>query len=289
MGHVFFFTGNFVKVFPLIIALCSSALANSAEQKIDFPQVENNVGFDQIQTLKFLSEDHLLAYGEDSFQFGKLYLPTNTKPSYPLIVFIHGGCWLNSFDMSHTYPFLTGLVQEGIAVWSLEYRRTGDIGGGWPGTYQDIKAGIDYVGSLDRYDIDTENFLIAGHSAGGHLALLAGTETPSARGVIAIAPITNIITYSQGTNTCQEATSQFMGSNYDDNELGYHQANPAEKAPHSNTVIFHGSLDEIVPIEQSRLPGATTKLEEGAGHFDWIHPGTNGFKRIVKTALGLMK
>lgn len=273
----------------LILVLSSFSLTCfGAESSITYPSTEKNVAYEQVQSLDFRTEDHRLAYGADPLQFGHLYLPTNPN-STPLVIFIHGGCWLNSFDMSHAYPFLTGLVQAGFAVWSLEYRRTGDSGGGWPGTYQDIRAGIDFVPNLEQYGVDVANFVIAGHSAGGHLALLAGTEVDSAQGVIGIAPITNIISYSQGSNSCQAATSQFMGSVYSQNSLGYRQANPAEKTPHANTVIFHGSLDAIVPIEQARLTGARTEIEEGASHFDWIHPGSDAFIQLLAAMKGMLQ
>lgn len=278
-----------MRISLLVLAAYGIAFVNAAENAIDFPPVQNDITFEQVQELKFRLEDKQLSYGENPLQYGKLYLPESTLTPYPLIIFIHGGCWLNSFDMSHTYPFLTGIVQAGIAVWSLEYRRSGDYGGGWPGTYEDIKAGINYVNSLEQYGVDKDNFLIIGHSAGGHLALLAGTETSTASGVIAIAPISNIITYSQGSNTCQAAATQFMGSSYNQNSLAYRQANPAEKTPHNDTLIFHGTLDDIVPIEQSHLAGAHTELLEGASHFDWIHPGSAGFKRILISAKGLLE
>ena len=49
----------------------------------------------------------------------------------------------------------------------------------------------------------------------------------------------------------------------------------------SNTVLFYGDVDEIVPSSQSNLPGAFSRLYEGAGHFDWIHPGTGAFREML--------
>ncbi|NKB33051.1 MAG: alpha/beta hydrolase fold domain-containing protein [Pseudomonadales bacterium] len=157
-----------MRIAIISFVLSSSLQIFAADSHIDFPTVENNVDFEQVQSLPFRDEDHQLAYGADPLQYGKLYLPSDSSSPHPLVVFIHGGCWLNSFDMSHTYPFLTGLVQAGFAVWSLEYRRTGDTGGGWPGTYNDIKSGIGFLPSLASYSVDVNNFVIAGHSAGGH-------------------------------------------------------------------------------------------------------------------------
>ncbi len=47
------------------------------------------------------------------------------------------------------------LKTNGVATWSLEYRRVGDKGGGWPGTFQDVALGYDYLGTLARsYPLD---------------------------------------------------------------------------------------------------------------------------------------
>ena len=73
------------------------------------------------------------------------------------------------------------------------------------------------------------------------------------------------------------------------NPSAYRQANPAEKTPHRNSIIFHGTLDAIVPIEQSRLTGARTELHEGVSHFDWIHPGSEAFTNVVKAAKEMLQ
>ena len=49
-----------------------------------------------------------------------------------------------------------------------------------------------------------------GHSAGGHLALLAGGEIKQLKGVISLAAITDIAEYAAGTNSCHEVTKDFM-------------------------------------------------------------------------------
>jgi acetyl esterase/lipase len=49
-----------------------------------------------------------------------------------------------------------------------------------------------------------------GHSAGGHLALLAGGEIKRLKGVIGLAAITDIAEYAMGSNSCQKVTNNFM-------------------------------------------------------------------------------
>jgi acetyl esterase/lipase len=247
----------------------------------------NDVSYSSVTALSFTEADAKLVYGTDNpeLQYGLLWLPADSAPAEkaPLIVMIHGGCWLNQFDIKHTFPLSSALAQAGYAVWSLEYRRTGDAGGGWPGSFNDIKQGLAFTSKLGDYPVDLDRMLIMGHSAGGHLALLAAAETDGIQAVVGLAAISNIIEYSRGKNSCQTATLGFMGGVYESNPAAYQAANPAGKPPHTNTVLLQGDIDSIVPPAQSTLQGATTTMFEGAGHFDWVHPGSGAFTLLLST------
>jgi pimeloyl-ACP methyl ester carboxylesterase len=49
------------------------------------------------------------------------------------------------------------------------------------------------------------------------------------------------------------------------------------------SILLHGDIDAIVPPDQAQLAGATTAVVEGAGHFDWVHPGTAAYQRLLST------
>jgi len=103
---------------------------------MDFPQPE---------------ADHVIPYGDGPLQFGELRLPDGEGP-FPVIVLIHGGCWMSEYDIGHSRKLANAFPQEGIATWSLEYRRIGDPGGAWPGTFDDIEAGFTHLSELtDRF------------------------------------------------------------------------------------------------------------------------------------------
>ncbi|NNM01628.1 MAG: alpha/beta hydrolase, partial [Gammaproteobacteria bacterium] len=91
--------------------------------------------------------DATIAYGADPLQFGELRLPPGDGP-FPAIVLIHGGCWLAKYDLSYIRKLAAAFTAAGIATWTVEYRRVGDPGGGWPGTYEDIAASGDHLRSL---------------------------------------------------------------------------------------------------------------------------------------------
>ena len=251
----------------------------------------NNVSYSSVIALPYEDRSIKLAYNSTPLQFGQLYLPvdkaTNSLKStagIPLVIFIHGGCWLNAYDISHSNAFSQAISAEGYAVWSLEYRRTGDEGGGWPGSLTDIKQGIAFAqASLPQYGVDTSRIVISGHSAGGQLALLAGSQIKGAGivGVIGLAAITDMPTYASGSNSCQSATAQFMGGAYSDLAQQYQQASPNQQLMHPATLLLQGSNDNIVPPSQASQSGIPYKMVENAGHFDWIHPQTTAYKQFV--------
>jgi len=257
----------------------------AADSAITYAEVAAEVPYEKVAELPFRLAEHTLPYGEDPLQYALLWNPLLADDAAPkaLIIFIHGGCWLNAYDITHTFALSTALSQEGYAVLSLEYRRTGDAGGGWPGTYDDIRAGFTYAQQLQANDANPLPVIALGHSAGGHLALLAGAQDESLQGVIGLAAITDIIGYAEGSNSCEIAAPEFMGGDFASKPAEYHAANPAERKPHANTFLLQGSADTIVAPAQANIPGALTINLEGAGHFDWVHPGSQAFQTLLST------
>ena len=255
--------------------------------------MKNNVSYISVTELGFAKADEKLVYGDANpdLQYGLLWLPDKLAATdkAPLIVLIHGGCWLNQYDIQHSYALSSALAAAGYGVWSLEYRRTGDPGGAWPGSFNDIKQGLAFCSQLKNYPLDLDRIVIMGHSAGGHLALLAASENQNVSGVIGLAAITDIVEYSRGENSCQTATIDFMGGTFEEDPAGYQAANPASQPLHGKTILLHGDIDSIVPLKQSQLPDATTVVFKGAGHFDWVHPDTSAYQLLLSTLEDLLR
>src|SRR5262245_17925488 len=98
-----------------------------------------------------------IAYGAEPLQFGELRVPS-TKGPHPVAIVVHGGCWvakLGNMDeravaMDNMRPLAAALTEAGIATWNVEYRRLGNAGGGWPGTFQDVALAADFIRTLAR-------------------------------------------------------------------------------------------------------------------------------------------
>ncbi|HEV2733554.1 MAG TPA: alpha/beta fold hydrolase, partial [Longimicrobiaceae bacterium] len=236
-----------------------------------------------------------VAYGSGPQQFGELRLPEGPGP-HPVVVLLHGGCWQNAYDLEYMAGAAEALRRAGFAAWTIEYRRIGDPGGAWTGTFQDAAAGTDHLRELARTrPLDLGRVVLAGHSAGGHLALwlAARRNLPAAspirsadplpvRGVVALAGIADLRTYAAGPGSCNAAVPQLMGGTPAAVSGRYAQANPQELFPLGVPVrLVQGDRDPTVPVAQAtgfeaaaRAAGddARVVLLEGAGHFDVVAP-----------------
>lgn len=250
--------------------------------------------------------DRRVSYGDDPLQFGELRLPAGAGP-WPVVVLIHGGCWEAEYDLVHLMPAAQALASAGFATWLPEYRRIGDSGGGWPGTFDDAARAVDFVRTLGRDDprLDLERVVVAGHSAGGQLALWVasrrqGERLPSpaananplaVRGAVPIAPIVDLAAYGAARGSCNASVMRVMGGTFAQFGDRYHAVDPARRIPVGTRVyIVHGAEDSIVPVEAcqgfvqaARLAGDDARLVivPDAGHFDLVSPGTIGWESVV--------
>jgi len=231
--------------------------------------------------------DETLHYGAAPEQFMVLWRPQ--RASLATLILLHGGCWSNEFDLTHTDPVATALADAGYTVWSVEYRRVGDAGGGWPGSLEDAEEAVRVIANQTA----ARPVVLLGHSAGGHLALLVGAgmaalANPAVDAVVGLSPIAQLARYGAGDNSCQEMVPRFMGGQQADVPDAYRRADPVNLRPHPLTVLLSGGADTIVPSDYSDLDGASRLEVAGAGHFDWLHSGTKAFDTLQTTLRGIV-
>src|SRR2546421_2911566 len=87
--------------------------------------------------------DATVRYGPAASQVAELFLPSGKGP-HPVVVLLHGGCFLKQFEgLAQTSAIAADLAGRGYAVWNLDYRKLGEPGAGYPGTFLDVATGID--------------------------------------------------------------------------------------------------------------------------------------------------
>lgn len=236
-----------------------------------------------------------IRYGDAPQQFADLMLPGG-QAAAPIVVLIHGGFWRNQYDLTLMEPLAADLVGRGYAVWNLEYRRIGDDGGAWPGTLDDVAAGVDALADAAAdHPLDVDRVAFVGHSAGGHLALwaagraaLPGTapwSSPAVTPVVAIGQGA-VVDLAGGADAGLGggAVVALLGGTPSEYPERYEWATPALRAgPEMVSVV--GSADTIVPPRFSldpQQPGGIETIElEGADHFDLIDPSSSTWRAVV--------
>jgi acetyl esterase/lipase len=233
-----------------------------------------------------------IAYGSAPQQFGELRLPKGAGP-FPVVVLVHGGCWIAAFDYVYMTRLAAWLADRGVATWTIEYRRVGDKGGGWPGTFLDVANATDDLRNIAKTEpIDLKRVYAAGHSAGGQLALWLATRSRLAkeselyrldplpiRGVLALAAVTDLYEYRKGpAASCHGSVDQVLGGTPEKYPRRYAETSPRQLLPLGVPQIFiDGAEDPIVDpaserayVEAAKKAGdrAELFLLPNAGHFE---------------------
>jgi acetyl esterase/lipase len=244
---------------------------------------------DDILSLPAPKADARVAYGSDANQFTDLRIAQGKRP-HPAAVCIHGGYWRAGYDLEYLGHLCAALTARGITTANVEYRAVGKPGGGWPGTFEDIRAAYQFVmQNAARYEIDVKRVIVVGHSAGGQLALcLAAHEAVQA--AVSLAGVVDL-QRAYELHLSNDAVVEFLGGTPKEVADHYREADPMKLAIRSRQCLLHGTKDEDVPPEVSRNYAEAKSKEdvrlmmiEGATHFDLVDPRSSAWKAVEKAA-----
>ncbi len=284
----------------ITVLLCLSLCTQSQEDNTSEP----GSGYTPLESIR-------VHYGEDSLQYGDLRIPQGEGP-FPVVVIIHGGCWLSQYNLKLMDDMALDLAERGYVTWNLEYRRTEDPGGGWPGTFHDVVMGMAFISVLaESYPLSSDKIALTGHSAGGHLALWLGAypqldsqsalhagEIPTISGVVSLAGITDLEAYYADSG-CGRNVRDLLGGFVTEVPERYVKGSPISYLPLGIVQkLIVGDKDNIVPVShitpyhlKAQTLGDQTELivVPGANHFDVITPGSVAWDSIIKAFEELMQ
>ena len=182
--------------------------------------------------------DEVRRYGEGSDQLVEVF---HGAGGPGLIVLIHGGFWRPAYDRTHLRPLAAALRAEGRTVVSVEYRR---LPGDPDASTADIRAALHVAAGVAAGPI-----VVAGHSAGGHLALWAAAAAPVPGLVrtVALAPVADLVAADRAS-LGDGAVRDFLGGD----PGGRPDLDPVRlDTPGAPVWIVHGEQDAIVPVAQT--------------------------------------
>jgi acetyl esterase/lipase len=244
--------------------------------------------------------DTRLKYGKDPNQFLDLRFPASGKRPYPLLVNIHGGFWRAKYNLEHAGHLCAALTAKGLATANLEYRRVGNPGGGWPGTFEDIRSAYHFlVQHADTHNLDRKRIVVMGHSAGGQLALCLAAHESSLARVVSLAGVVDLQRAYQ-LHLSNNAVVEFLGGTPPEVPDHYREADPMKLSIHSQQWLVHDLNDTDVPsafscdyvAAKQKLSSTARELVHlleiaGAHHLDLIDPLSAAWKQVEETVLQL--
>ncbi|MBB4688976.1 alpha/beta hydrolase family protein [Amycolatopsis jiangsuensis] len=202
-----------------------------------------------------------LRYGAEPSQFAELH---GEAPAKGTAILLHGGWWRAKHDLHQMDAMAADLVDDGWRVVNVEYRRIDGDTGGWPQTLDDVLSAV-------RAAAPAAPAVAIGHSAGGHLALLAA-KSGGLSGVVALAPVTDV-PRSAAEELGEGAAVLFLSG--DDPA-----ASPLEQLPLGcPQLVVHGDADVRVPVTHSRDYVAAAR--DAGDEVDYAElPGVDHFRLI---------
>ncbi|MDZ4375922.1 MAG: alpha/beta hydrolase [Phenylobacterium sp.] len=245
-----------------------------------------------------------IAYGAEPAQVAELFQPQGKGP-HPVVILIHGGCYLAEYQgLAQTSGLAADLARRGYAVWNVEYRKLGEPGAGYPGTFLDVAAALDHLRTeASRHDLDLKRVVAVGHSAGGHLALWAAARhrLPAGGPLASPDPLRISAVVSLGgigdlrphagvfAGACGPSIAQVAPPDT------YAETSPGELLPGGVRVtMIHGEFDHVMPFDTGEAyaakaadAGDTARAIriEDASHFDVVIPTSRAWREVVAPAI----
>jgi acetyl esterase/lipase len=230
----------------------------------------------------------------------------------PVLIYVPGGAWIHGSRLLQGYALMSHLAQQGWVCLSIDYRVAPHHR--WPSHITDVKTAIAWArANVDRFGGDRNFVAIAGGSAGGHLAALAGLtindpqlqdELPvgSDTSVDAVVGIYGRYDWEDRSTAERARFMDFLEKVVVKRTAArhpeiYRKASPiAQVHPDAPPfLVIHGTGDSVIPVEQARSfverlrevsRSAVSYVElPGAGHaFDLVDGARTG---SMSAAIGL--
>jgi acetyl esterase/lipase len=199
-----------------------------------------------------------LKYGEHKRQKMDVFLPSNYPENSPVVLIVHGGAWKYG-RKEHMIQIQKMLFKNNIPSINMNYRL---VSKSKKITYreqlEDINSVITKFNLLaQKAELEPNNYIILGESAGGHLALLYGYRNPDQiKKIISLSGPTDFYSkeylHSFYSKYSSPTIQKVVGEKFHRENLSeeFKKASPIANISNVPTLIFQGNKDFLVNQKQ---------------------------------------
>jgi acetyl esterase/lipase len=194
-----------------------------------------------------------------------VYTPNTPAPpgGYPVMVTIHGGGWRRSDKTGYGLRNADVFTRDGYVVVSPDYVLSARGMPSWPENFEDVQAAVQWVrGNASTLDINPNEIVAEGESAGANLAALLGVYSTQGSGsgvssavdaVVAVSTPTDLTTLYDESHYAGHAAAQFLGGSPEQVPADYIAASPIDHVSPGDPpmLLIHGRQDPLIPVSQS--------------------------------------
>jgi acetyl esterase/lipase len=220
------------------------------------------------------------------------YATTNNKPS-PLVIVIHGGSW-QSGDNKQLPELNSYLAAKGYNVAAINYRHAPAYKA--PAPVEDTRDAINFfIANAAKYNIDTNNIVLLGRSAGAQVALCAAYNfhMPNIKGVISYYGPADMVWAGQlpsnaGVLDNNEIYNNYLGGLYKDVPEKFKEISAVQQADSLSppTFMIHGKIDPLVfHIHPEHLQKRLNELKVPNYYLEFNY-ATHGCDYSIKSPAG---
>ncbi|MDY0395061.1 alpha/beta hydrolase [Virgibacillus halophilus] len=164
-----------------------------------------------------------------------VYFPAE-KGKYPGVILIHGGAWLQGYKEMYS-EWAPYLAKQGYVTMAFDYRLSTPGIAAYPQAVHDVNSAIQFfVRHAEEWQIDRDNIVLIGDSAGAHLATHTAIDSQSEpsyhiASTIGIYGVYDLPAWQRHTKLVRDndPVHQFLGVSFDEKPELYKSASPYSK------------------------------------------------------------